>query len=297
MSIQVNAIVGATVYDLTNSGFKILAIADLGHAPSERLTQRGPNQHGDSDLGFRLLPRVFSLIVSMGGAGADDVFTDRTALLNIFKSTGTKLSLQFIFTSGAIRQIDCVVSGGLDMPRDGSMGGIQKTGIMLRASNPVFYDPTGEAYSVDMGGGPTGGFAVPLIIPISIGQSSGSGQLSIPYAGSWESNPVVRINGPITNPVVTRYYGNNSGILDFTGATIQAGDYYQIDTGYSARTVVDSSGNNKISTLLDTSDLGNFALKPAPDAASGTNVILITGTGINSLTHVDISYYDNYIGI
>ena len=86
-------------------------------------------------------------------------------------------------------------------------------------------------------------------------------------------------------------------MLDFTGTTISAGSYYDIDTRYGYKTVYSESGVNKISTLLDTSDLATFALQPDPDAADGINVISVTGTGTNADTRVDLTFFDWYVGI
>ena len=295
MTIQVDAIVGGTEYDLTGSGITILEVADLGHAPLERHTERGPNQHGDTDTGFRLLPRVFSIVVMLRGEDADEVFSERARLIRIFKTSRVQLALRFTFEDGSQRQIDCVTVGGLDLRRDGKAGKTQKTAVMLRAANPLFYDPVSSgAVTINLGGG-SGGFTIPTPVPTSVGSSTADASQALTYDGTWESNPVIRITGPITSPVITNE--TTGDVLDFTGTTISAGSYYDIDTRYGYKTVYSESGVNKISTLLDTSDLATFALQPDPDAADGINVISVTGTGTNADTRVDLTFFDWYVGI
>jgi len=58
---------------------------NFGMAPSHRITQRGPFQEGDSDIDFRLDPRIISLPIVVPTSSIDEHFRQRNLLLDIFK--------------------------------------------------------------------------------------------------------------------------------------------------------------------------------------------------------------------
>jgi hypothetical protein len=109
-------------------------------------------------------------------------------------------------------------------------------------------------------------------------------------AGSWDDYPVITIVGPINNPVITNLTTGEA--LDFTGATISAGDYYQIDTRYGYKTITNNAGSSVINKLTDASDLASFHLPP------GNNAIQVSFTGgTTSASTVSMSYFNRYLGL
>ena len=105
----------------------------------------------------------------------------------------------------------------------------------------------------------------------------------------------VRITGPITDAVITN--NATSEKLDFTGTTIAAGDYYEIDCRYGYKTVVDSTGANQIADLTSDSDLVSFHIAPDPEVGGGINSITITGTSITAATTAFVSGKTRLIGV
>ena len=293
MTVIVDAIIGSSTYRLTDL-FTILSWQDIDHPPVTRLTEQGPNQQGDTDVDFRLQPRTFSMVLMVKSNQAwSDVWSARTSLINVFKASHTQLSLRFTFDSGAVRQIDCVVAGPMKMDRDGTMGFTQKAGIMFRAANPLFYDPTSQTLTLPGSSG--NGFAVPLTVPMNVGLSAVATSLIVTNVGSWDAYPILVLAGPISNPVITN---NASGDkLDFTGLTLSGGQYYTIDCRYDHKTIIDQASANQISKLVSGSSLTTFRLLADPDAPAGYNNISLTGTGVNQQTYLSVQYQPNYIGI
>lgn len=118
---------------------------------------------------------------------------------------------------------------------------------------------------------------------------------TIAYAGSWRAYPVVTIEGPITDPVLTNTSTGDK--LDFTGTTISSGDTYTIDCRYGFKTVKDAAGTNKIADLSSDSDLATFHLAPDPEVSSGNNALTLTGTGTDANTEVTVAYNERHVGL
>jgi hypothetical protein len=117
---------------------------------------------------------------------------------------------------------------------------------------------------------------------------------SIAYRGDWKEYPVIRVRGPISDPVIANAATGET--LDFTGFTIGSTDYYDIDTRYGRKTVVNSGGDNKIAQLSADSDLDTFHLAADPETAGGVNVLTLAGTATSGSTLLTISYYNRYTG-
>lgn len=122
----------------------------------------------------------------------------------------------------------------------------------------------------------------------SIANTSSRYSGTVQVSGNWDDFPVITLAGPINDPVVTNL--TTGEVLDFTGATIAANEYYTIDTRYGHKTIYDQTGANKVSTLAGSSDLGTFHLEP------GGNLLQVTFTGGTSVaTAVTMNYHNRYI--
>lgn len=266
----------------------------LGMVQLRRLSERGPQQHGVTDRGFRLAPRTISQVYEIIANDNISLQDAREYLLTIFQPRDTALSLRYDLDNGNARQIDCHFAGEMRMPSQDLQGFCQKVAISLVAPDPLWYDPMQVAVTLGASGA-SQGMAIPLAIPWRLGATSINQTRVVTYTGTWRTEPIVQITGPITSPVITNTV--NGDKLDFTGTTIAGGTYYTIDTRYGYKTVIDSAGANQISKLTTDSDLATFALHSAPDAPGGVNTISVTGTGISSATEVYFSYYTRYVGI
>jgi hypothetical protein len=147
MTYALAAIVSGTTYSLTDSNpFSLVAITGIGIPALHRLTERGPFQHGATDLGFRLDPRLISIIVHVNATSLSNADANRATLMTAFNPLpSTPILLKITRDDGAIRQIDCHAAGAVDIPNTPTqdrMGASQRVVIQLQAADPVWYDPT-----------------------------------------------------------------------------------------------------------------------------------------------------------
>ena len=271
----------------------LLAHDGFGMPDFHRLEERGPQQHGVTDRGYRLDARTINLALGINGSTLAEFYQKRSELLNIFKPSNTPGVLKWEH-DGVVRQIRGFAVGGLQYSGNDQEYLYQKAVVTIKCPDPTWYDPTGVGLNFTMGGGDDT-FEVPTVIPMTVGASSIDDSQSIDYEGTVEAYPTIRIDGPITNPVISNDATGDK--LDFTGYTISGSDYYIIDLLYGYKTVLDSSGVNKISELSNDSDLATFSIKPDPDVVGGINSIHVTGTSITADTRVSINFYERYLGI
>jgi hypothetical protein len=274
----------------------------LGMSPQHRFSSRGTMQDGDTDRGERMDPRVFRLFLEVDGTSLTDLFEKRNRLISIFKASSNPLIFQF---NVRIRDefiwpiyIDAFFVGDMALPSSDREGYTQKMAATFKANDPTFYDETASVLSFLIAGG-SGSGAIPMAVPTAIGASTINQVQSIDYQGTWKSYPtLIRITGPITDAVITNQTTGEK--LDFTGKTIAAGHYYDIDCRWGYKTVKDETGANKIADLTSDSDLATWHFKevmPYYGGMSGINSIRVTGSGCTGATRVDITFLTRYLGI
>jgi len=146
------AVVGATTYNLNDGTISRLlpGVQGAGMPPARRLTQRSPQQHGHTDLGYRYdarqlrLPFLFDTTsLALADARRDDIY-------DIFKSlTGTPIKIKVTRDDASVRQLDCYVTGVLDMPDDlqNRLTATQLYVVTLEAGDPMWYNPTQQSTS------------------------------------------------------------------------------------------------------------------------------------------------------
>jgi hypothetical protein len=294
MTNKLELIRNGNIYSLVDGTYShYLGDNGWGAAPTHRLTARGPQQHGESDYGFRLDPRVGSVVLGIPGSSLEDLFSRRGGLIALF---GPANSLALRWTIGSlVKQIDVKRVGGLSLASANKSGFYQRAAVDLRAADPSFYDPDSQLQEFGLGSG-ANEFEVPMPVPHHVGASTLDETVGINYPGSWHSFPFIRITGPITNPVITNE--STGEVLDFTGTTIVVGDYYDIDCAYDAKTVIDDSGVNKIADLTDDSDLATFHISCDCEAVpGGANSISVTGSATTTATKVTMTYFNRYEGL
>ena len=293
--VDLSWFVGATEYSLSDRNpYYSLGHKGFGMPPIRRLEERGPLQDGVTDRGYRYDPRVIILSLGIKGDDQADFYSKRSSLINIFKARNTAGKLRFVVGS-ITRQIDGhLVGNALAFDDDNRDRLFQRVGIAIKCPDPRWYDPSMQTVTFELGGGDDT-LVVPYEVPYKLGASTIDVSKTITYAGNIKSYPTIRITGPIENAIITH---NTTGyVLDFTGTTIAADDYYEIDLGYSDNTIVDSAGTNKIDDLTDDSDLVEWAIEASPEVAGGVNSINVSGSGVDADTKVDVTYYDMYTGI
>lgn len=297
--VKLELVAGATRLDISDiQNFLWQGHAGFGLAPLHRLMIRGPQQSGDTDMGYVLDPRMVQLVTRIMGNGIDDMYNKQDQLLRMVNPTITPISLCFTrIAAGVVRQMDVFGLGGLDYATQERHGYTVLTQIMARANDPTWYDPTPGYVGFSLGGG-GGTWAIPWAIPWALGASTINTSQPIVYPGTADSYFWGTITGPITNPIITFTDGTFTYTLDFTGTTITAGHYYTIDTRYPYKTVTDDAGVVQNGTLTTASNLATIVInKCKPGETNHNTTVTVTGSSVNAATRIDINYYLRYIGV
>ena len=293
--MNVSVVSRGTEYPLDDGSLCYLnSIDGIGAAQVRRFAHQGALQHGSTDKGFLLNPRTIRIGLAVVAASLEEFYERREELITLF-SPSESLVLRITRDDGAIRDIDFVFDSDLSMPITADAWTNQTSVVVLKAGNPAFYDPAGEATSFVLGGGSDLG-EVPMAVPMKVGASEIDSSVEIQYSGNWHEFPVIRIVGQITDPVITN---NTTGeVLDFTGYNIGTSDEIVIDLRYGRKTVVKNGTTNVIDKLTSSSDLATFHLEARRSGETyRSNSIAVTGSGVNPATRIEISYYNRYRGV
>lgn len=294
--MQVDLIRGGTTYSLSDGVYcYFYGVDGAGVSPLHRLRERGPLQHGETDVGFRLDPRTLTLALAMPAMTYSTYWDMRAALCSIVLSTSEAdaLTLRFTLDNGNVRSIDCHYVGGISMATsEEALARLQKIPAMFSAGDPTFYDPTAGVLTWTIAD--YGGLLFSTIFPIVFGSTSISVADSVTYTGTWISYPTFTLTGPMDNPQIVNVSTNERINLAYS---IPAGTVVTIDLSFAAKTIKDQTGLNLIGYLTSDSDLATFHLAPAPEVAGGINVINVSATGATAATAIQMTYYNRYIGI
>lgn len=261
----------------TSHGLTLNYLGDQGFglAPLHRITTRGPLQHGDSDIGFRLDPRVLQIPLVVKNESASPIYFSydiRQALLDIFRPQDAGVLTVETNKGGPTRyrSIDVQVLGGLTFDVDPQDYHV-RTVVQLRADDPTWYDSTAANTTTITPGGFAG--------------------TTLSNAGNWQAFPQITVTGPVTNLTITN--STTSQVLNIPGA-ISAGTSYYFDLRYGYKTIYtgpNQTGTNVIDKISATSNLATWAIQP------GVNNIVITGTGTSGATQVVTTWPNRYTGI
>lgn len=298
MTVKIDILVGAETYNIYDGDeFIVQNEGGLGMSPSHLIMDRSPLQDGIRVRDFRLDPREITLGVWARATNETDHFARREELIQALKLSTTPNRLRYTFSDGRKRQIDFYYNGGMDFPTGARPVYHQKSVIRLFCPDPLFYDPVGKSLTFASGGSATESFTVSHAVPHKVGSSglSVASTKRVAYGGSWKVYPrLIRITGPITNPVIRNKTLNL--VLDFTGTTIAAGDYYDIDLRFGYKTVTDSNDANQVSKLTNDSDLADWHIGAEPNVPGGDNSISVSGTSTTEATKVELSYNERFVG-
>lgn len=295
MTLSLSVIVDGVEHSLSDGSLTTFMSEDgLGMPSIVRFHERGPLQRGSTDRGFSYKERIASYVLGISASGSE-LADRRQNLVRIFRPTRS-LIMRHVLDNGDDRRLDCVFFSGLDMPaNDREVGRFQKARITIKADDPTYYDPVAKAITFQLGGG-IGAWVFPWEIPWGIGASSINQSIAINYDGDIAAYPtLIRITGPITDAVITNESTNEK--LDFTGVTIAAGDYYDIDLRYGMKTIVDANGDDKFDDLSVDSDHATWHLAADDEVYGGVNAINVSGNAITALSKIEISYLDRYSAI
>jgi hypothetical protein len=287
---DISIIVNGTEYPLSTFG-ALQAHDGWGMPDIERFSERAPGQHGDTDRGYVLEPRIGTLIFKTPRSDLDSLYTLREQITRLLSPVNHP-TIKFVLPYGT-RCIDGYYVGGASLPWDSAGWGVQKFSIKIKCAEPTFYDPAGAAWTFQLGGGGTG-FAVPTPVPTSIGASTIDQTQVISYPGTAPAYPLIRITGPVTNCIIT----NNGYTLSFQGYTIAAGDYYELDLRHPAKRIYDAAGVSQSAKLTNASDSVNWRIfECVGGELVHDNSIRVQGSNLTSASKIDITYFDRFLSV
>lgn len=275
---------GTTAYFLGYDG--------AGMVPFHRFSERGPQQDGSTDRGFRLDPRILLLSIAVSADSWPEYYQKLATLIQAFKPLNIPGKVRRE-AYGVVREIEGFVVDGLSFGSKQREGLIHREVVAIKCDDPAWYDPEARAVTFALGA-EGGGTPVPSPVPTPVGGDALNAIRVISYTGSLPAYPkLIRITGPIVDPVIVNLSIGEK--LDFTGVTIDAGHYYDIDLSYLNKSVVDQDGENRYHELTPDSSLSTWRLEASPVVPDGANQIQVTGSGVSAATRVDISYFDRHV--
>jgi len=282
----------------------LISETGFGMPAIEYQTQRGPFQHGETALDYRLKPRVIQIIHRSNACSRDDYYNDRSTLLNFIRPNR---QLPGYFTPGILRKVlpdgsryDLKVfleQGPEFVARSGDKWdewSFQET-IRFIAHNPIFYDP--DLVTVNISGSTINNlWEFPLTLPKPMGRNFLSDPVTtITYTGTWLEYPGIVITGPMDGPTITN---NSTGETISLLYNINSGETVTFNLGYGSKSAISNIAGDILWAVKDVSDLATFHLAPDPEVALGANTILISaGAWLLGTSRISFQYHNRYIGL
>jgi hypothetical protein len=268
----------------------VLSVDGLGMPPIEYVTQRGPFQHGETVKEMWLRPRVIQLGVRRNACSRAEYQTLRYSMLDSLRPNRTSPvspgKLRKYLADGTVREWFVYLTEGPSFPsgdlKSWDQWSIQDT-IRFTAYDPVARDPVQKS-AVFASSGTVGAF--PITFPLQIAAFGTSAP--IPYSGTWDSFPLITINGPATGVVIRNV--TTGELLSFS-YTVPSARVVTITLDYGNKSVKLDDGTNLIGYMSSDSDVGSFHLEPGP------NTFQVYASGTSAISSVILQWYDRYIGV
>lgn len=133
--------------------------------------------------------------------------------------------------------------------------------VEFLAADPQFYSDTPQQVTLSLGMISGGGFTAPVVAPIVVNPAPGQTRRPgwIDVDGTAPAWPVLRITGPCSNPRILHVATGRALQLN---TSIDAGDWIEIDTRPTWRSVLRRNGGDAATALTATSRIDTFSLPP-----------------------------------
>lgn len=203
-----------------------------------------------------------------------------------YKDPSSLGKLKAVRPDGAMRYIDCWL---IEWPDPAGGDGPAATDVTptFWAPNPFFYDPTQVTQTLAITG--DSGITFPITFPITFGSTSIDSYIYPNNTGDVETWPMLRLNGPGSEPVIENEITEKKIELD--SLTLAAGDYVTIDMENATVTWYDASAGTTTSIIEKLSNDSEFW-----PLARGENVIHVTMTDAVAGSII-LSYYLRYLSL
>lgn len=160
--------------------------------------------------------------------------------------------------------------------------------LEITATDPGIYDDVQQAVVLPLDAGSGGGFKAPLVAPITTGVADPSSRPGwVVNAGDLGAYPVLRLQGPVTNPRVRVV---ETGRVLELAISLRDTDTVEIDTRAGARWVL-LNGGNAAPALTAASRLDLFTIPP------GRSEIRWTATDYTNSARLSVAWRDAYTAL
>jgi hypothetical protein len=276
----------------------------FGLPPIEYITQKGPFQHGETLVDFRLGPRIIQLQLRQDSCSRALYWDNRSNLLDAIRpnrNVGSTVSsgvLRRIFEDGTIKDINAIIEQGPGFVAK-QIGRWDEWGFteMLRfiCHDPLFFNPIQKSITFDnLVSGSDDDWVLPWSFPMLFGGSAFALSGNIVYPGTWLDYPTIVIVGPVNGLIITNV--STGEFIEFN-YSIADGETVTISLEPGNKSVTNQLGTNLLGVITPDSDLATFHIAPNPEVANGLNEIDLTLSGADAGSSVSISYYERYIGL
>lgn len=256
-------------------------ISGIGMPNITRDLQRHPNIEGAFDHGYKLEPREVNLNLYYNVNSAANADARRDAIYKIFRPFDDPLKLKVTRDDGAIRQIDVHTVGALDLAMSERVGHDQAFSVRLMAPNPIWYDPSQLTTAFTPSATPWFG--------------------NITYTGDWESFPIIKVYGAVTNFYLQMQLVTAAATTTYLlfAASIGAADIYTYDLTPGIKSAKNNAGTSVLGDLSADSYTALFGMRlwPSPLESGGVNRIDGAYSTKDSNHKVEILYYKRYMGL
>lgn len=269
---------------LLNDGstVRLMAWQGFGLEGLQIIESRTPYRHGATPRGQYLQPR--EMVVALGILTQDfDAWqqADRN-LRDALKPFPGEGVLKWVHGS-TVRAIRCYMTQYAKDSHDKKGPGWGVRLVHFHAPDPFFYDPNEVVVNESLSAPPTQSF--PRSFPLSWSGSNVDIYVIVQNDGDVEAWPVMRVDGPSDNPIITNETTGKS--MSITQAQ-DAGDYIEIDMDNGTVEFYNDSAGTTTNILENLSnDSEFFPLVP------GENVLHVSAQGMQGGTFT-VRFYAKY---
>lgn len=284
-----------------NSDRALMSFTGWGMPPIDYITQRGPYQHGETLLTYRLEPRVVQYVYRKTGGCREDYWDNRRELIDAIRPNRSSMGcvtrgrLRKVLPDGSMYDLYAKIERGpvfQGRGQDWDEWSFTET-LRFIAHDPVVFNPVQQSASWTLTGG-TDQLVFEATFPIFFGPEIVNDTLNITYDGTWLTYPTINITGPLIGPVIKNNSTDETITINYD---VPTGETITIDLRYGVKTVENSAGTNLIGTITPNSDLATFHLAPDPIVSGGVNEMVVQGANADANTAVSMTWFDKYIGI
>lgn len=265
-----------------------------------RITKRGTQQNGDTNVDYRIDARTLSVYLFIECNNLVDYLRTCEVLGQIFRIGNDPgvLTASYTYTIAGTttsysRSIECYVDGGLDLGEQDYQDYNVATSVTFRASDPMWYDTTPVIVSISQSVTGTA-TPIPTLIPMTMGGASLNKTTNITYTGSAVEYPIITIVAG-SNDLLGLNITNASTGKSLIFSTLSAERTYTIDLSYGKKTIVNDLGFNCIGLLSTSSNLNTWAIDP--NVSGGINIIAVSSSTANVGSVLTLTFYSRYTTI